>query len=254
MALNPTLPAVAMAVLRRLAPQLVEATLIPSALCYVGLWTLGLSWGILAAAVWAFLMAARRIANGRPVSGLLIVAGVGLSVRGLLYLLSHNAFVYFAQPVIRTLATASLFACSALAGRPLVARFATDFCSFEAAIGQRPAIVALFRRLTYLWAFSQAAVAAVTLTLLLTVPLNVFIGTAAGATWLIVIVSVLVTIADAVRTTRNDGLHTGLESGHIRAFVPEPTDAPFVGARIVMPPRIEIPFACGADEARSGGV
>ena len=222
MAVNPSWAAVVVAVLRRLAPQLVEATLIPSALCYLGMFTFGLTWGILAAATWAFCMAGRRIANGRPVSGLLVVAAVGLSVRAGLYLLSNNAFVYFAQPILRTVVTASLFACSALAGRPLVARFAADFCSFEAEIGQRPAIAALFRRLTYLWAASQATVAAITVTLLLTVPVNVFIGVAAGATWLIMIGSVLLTVADAVRTTRNDGLHTGLDSGHIRAYVPEP--------------------------------
>jgi hypothetical protein len=221
MALNPTWAAVVLAVLRRLAPQLVEATLIPSVLVYLGLWTLGLTWGILAAVIWAFAMSGRRIANGQPVSGLLIVAGVGLSVRCVVYLLSQNAFVFFAQPIIRTVAMASLFACSALARRPLVARFAADFCSFDAAVGQRPAIVALFRRLTYLWACSQAVIAGITLTLLLTVPVNVFIGTAAGAAWLIVILSILMTVADAVRTTRDDGLHTGLDQGQIHAFVPQ---------------------------------
>ena len=213
----------AMAVLRRLAPQLVEATLIPSALCYVGLWLFGLTWGIVAAGIWAVCVAARRIAGGQPVSGLLIVAGVGMSVRGVVYLVGQNAFLYFAQPIIRTIATALLFACSALVGRPLVARFASDFCSFESAIGQRPAIASLFRRLTYLWAVSQALIAGITLTLLLTVPVSVFIGTAAAATWLIVIASILVTVADAVRTTRIDGLHTGVSGGHIHAFVPEPT-------------------------------
>ena len=60
------------------------------------------------------------------------------------------------------------------------------------------------------------------MTLLLTVPVNVFIGVAAGATWLIMIGSILLTVADAVRTTRNDGLHTGLLSGHIHAYIPDP--------------------------------
>jgi hypothetical protein len=221
MTVNLTWAAAVVAVLRRLGPQLVEATLIPSALCYLGLWTFGLTWGILAAAAWAYFMAGRRIASGRPVSGLLVVAVVGLSVRGGLYLLNHNAFVYFAQPIARTVAMALLFAGSALVRRPLVARFAADFCSFEKEVGQRPAIAALFRRLTYLWAFSQAAVAGITLTLLLTVPVNVFIGAAVGVTWMIVIASILLTVADAVRTTRNDGLHTGLMSGNIHAFVPD---------------------------------
>ena len=210
------------AVLRRLGPQLIAATLIPSALCYLGLWTLGLRWGVLAAAVWACLAAAQRIATGRPVPGLLVVAIVGLWVRCGLYLLSGSDLVYFVQPIVRTLATALLFACSVAVGKPLVARFAGDFCSFDATeVGQRPAIVALFRRLTYLWAAAQVAIAGINLTLLLTVPVSVFIGTAAGATWLVIAVSVLLTIADAVRTTRNDGLHTGMANGHLHAYLPK---------------------------------
>jgi len=68
----------------------------------------------------------------------------------------------------------------------------------------------------------NCGVAGITVTLLLTVPVNVFSGVAAGATWLIMIGSILLTVADAVRTTRNDGLHTGLLSGHIHAYIPDP--------------------------------
>ena len=51
------------AVFRRLGPQLLAATLIPSALCYLGLWTLGLRWGVLAAAVWVGAEAALPLNN-----------------------------------------------------------------------------------------------------------------------------------------------------------------------------------------------
>jgi hypothetical protein len=218
---------VVVAVLRRLGPQLVAATLIPSALCYLGLWTFGLRWGVLAAAIWACLAAAQRIATGRPVPGLLIVAIVGLWIKCGLYLMNGNELVYFLQPIVRTLGTALLFACSVMVGKPLVARFAGDFCSFDATdVGERPAIVALFRRLTYLWAAAQVAIAGVNLTLLLTVPVSVFIGTATGATWLIIGVSVVLTVADAVRTTRNDGLRTGMANGHLHAYVPQPSGSP----------------------------
>jgi hypothetical protein len=181
----------------------------------------------LAAAIWACLAAAQRIATGRPVPGLLIVAIVGLWIKCGLYLMNGNELMYFLQPIVRTLGTALLFACSVMVGKPLVARFAGDFCSFDATdVGQRPAILALFRRLTYLWAAAQVAIAGVNLTLLLTVPTSVFIGTAAGATWLIIGVSVLLTVADAVRTTRNDGLRTGMANGHLHAYVPQPSGLP----------------------------
>jgi hypothetical protein len=210
---NPTSVSVVMAVLRRLGPQLVEATLVPSALFYVAMLTFGLTWGVVAAAGWLLLSIGRRVTNGRRVSGLLVLATFGLSVRVGLYLLNENEFVYFVQPIIRTVATALLFATSALIGRPLVARFAGDFCSFDADVGSRPAVTALFRRLTLLWAGGQAMIAAVHLTLLLTVPVTVFIGTAAGTAWLIIAACVLVTIGDAIRTTRNDGLLTVLAGG-----------------------------------------
>ena len=201
------------AVLRRLGPQLTEATLIPSTLCFIATLTLGLTWGVIAAASWMCLSIARRIARRTQISALLLLATVGLAVRVGIYLLNENDFVYFVQPIMRTTATALLFATSALFGRPLVARFASDFCAFDADIGSRPAITALFRRLTYLWAGAQAVTAAVNMTLLLTVPVEVFIGTATGAAWLIIATCVLITVGDAIRTTRNDGIHTAITSG-----------------------------------------
>jgi len=210
---DPTPASVLTAVMRRLFPQLVEATLIPSALCFIATLTVGLTWGVVAAASWMCLSIARRIARRTPVSALLLLATVGLSARVGVYLLNENDFMYFVQPIMRTLALAVAFAASAVIGRPLVARFAGDFCSFDAEIGSRPAITALFRRLTYLWAGAQVVTAVVNLTLLLTVPVPVFIGTATGAAWLIIGACVVVTVSDAIRTTRSAGIHTAITSG-----------------------------------------
>ena len=101
-----------------------------------------------------------------------------------------------------------------------VARFANDFCSFTSDVAARPAIVALFRRLTFLWAGAQAATAAVNLTLLLTVPVRVFVGTAAATAWVIMGLGTALTVADSVRTTRGDGLQTVItDGGHLHAYV-----------------------------------
>lgn len=210
---SPSPLAVLLAVFRRLGPQLVEATLVPTLLCYVALLTVGLTWGVAAAACWTLMSIGRRVVMGRHVSGLLVLAGLGLVVRCTVYVFNENAFVYFLQPIARSGATALLFAASVMTGRPLVARFARDFCSFDAAVGSRPAIVALFKRLTLLWAGAQAVTAGVHLTLLVTVPVSVFVGAATGAVWVIMITCVVVTVRDAVRTTRADGLHTVLAGG-----------------------------------------
>ena len=72
-----------------------------------------------------------------------------------------------------------------LVGRPLITRFAADFCPLSPDVQIRPAVVQLFRRLTYLWAAVNAMAAAVSLTLLLTVPVAVFVGTATVSAWVI---------------------------------------------------------------------
>lgn len=217
---DPSRTSVVGAVLRRLVPYLFEATVIPSVLFYTGMLAFGLLWGIVAAASWTYVSVVRRLVRRRPVPGLLLLASLGISLRLALYLANANAFAYFVQPIIRTVATAVFFAASALIGKPLVARFAADFCAFGSDVQSRPAIVSLFRRLTYLWAGAQATIAIVDLTLLLTVPLSVFVGTATATAWIVMCAGVALTVADAARTARTDGLRTAVASGgRLHAYV-----------------------------------
>jgi hypothetical protein len=218
--MNPSNVSVVKAVGRRMVPYLIEATLIPMALFYVFFITFELKWAIVAALVWTYAAVGRRILTGRPVPGLLVLATLGISVRTVIYLLSGNDFVYFFQPIMRTVATAGAFALSVRMGRPLVARFAADFCPLTPDVQERPAVVQLFRRLTYLWAAVNGVAAAATLTLLLTVPVAVFVGTAAVSTWIITCSGVVLTVWDSVRTARSEGLHTAVSShGRLHAYV-----------------------------------
>ena len=100
------------AVTRRLVPYLIEATLIPTVLFYAFLITLDLKWGIVAALGWCYAAVARRLVGRRPVPGLLVLGCLGITVRTAIYLLSGNAFVYFVQPILRTLVTAATFGVS----------------------------------------------------------------------------------------------------------------------------------------------
>jgi hypothetical protein len=220
---NPTKFSIVSAVLRRLVPYLIEATVIPTALFYTGLATFGLLWGIVAAASWTYVSVGRRLVRGRPIPGLLLLATLGISLRMVMYLLDENTFAYFVQPIIRTVATALLFTTSAVIGKPLVARFASDFCAFGTDVQDRPAIISLFRRLTFLWAGAQAAIAAINLTLLLTVPLAVFVGTATAVASLVMCIGVVFTVSDAMRTARTDGLRTAVaHGGRLHAYVIAP--------------------------------
>ena len=228
--LDPTCVSVVWAVVRRLWPFLVEATMIPTAAYYAALTAFGQGWGIVAASVCTGLSVVRRLLLRQAIPGLLLVASVGITVRLGIYLVNHSEFMYFVQPIVKTGATSLLFAMSVVIGKPLVARFAADFCDFDETVGGRPAIASLFRRLTFLWAGAQLTIAAVNLVLLLTVPVSVFVGTAAGTAWAVMSIGVGITVSDAVRTTRHDGLRTALATGgHLHAFVTTETVSPSDG-------------------------
>jgi hypothetical protein len=97
---------------------------------------------------------------------------------------------------------------------------ADPVCPLAPDVEARPAIVGLFRRLTYLWAGVNAMAAAVSLTLLLTVPTAVFVGTATVAAWALTCTGVVLTVADSVRTARSEGLATAVApNGAMRAYL-----------------------------------
>ena len=126
--LRPSRRRVVGAVARRLVPYLVEATIIPTTLFYTLLVLGGMRWALGGALIWTYGAVARRAIRGRPVPGLLILATLGITVRVIVYLFNNNDFVYFVQPIMRTTMTGLVFAGSVVFGRPLIARFAGDFC------------------------------------------------------------------------------------------------------------------------------
>ena len=72
----------------------------------------------------------------------------------------------------------------------------------------------------------NAVAAAATLTLLLTLPVAVFVGTATVSAWIITCSGVVLTVSDSVRTARSEGLHTAVApNGRLHAYVPSPTES-----------------------------
>ncbi len=191
-------------------PYLVEATIIPTALFYTLLVLGDMRWALGGALLWTYGALVRRAVSGRPVPGLLILATLGISVRVIVYLFNHNDFVYFVQPIMRTTMTGLVFAGSVAFGRPLIARFAGDFCPLAPDVSVRPGILSLFKRLSLLWALVNGLAAASSLALLLTVPVSVFVVTAAVSAWIVPCTGVVVTVADSVTTARREGLITAL--------------------------------------------
>jgi hypothetical protein len=200
------------AVGRRLVPNLIEATLIPSSLFVASAIFFDLRIAFATALCWSYLAVARRLAVRRPTPALVMLGAVGLTIRTLLAVGSGSTYVYFVQPVIGTVVIGSVFLASIAVGRPIVARFARDFCPLAPDIECRPGVVALYRHLTYLWAAVNFLAAATTFTLLRTLPVNMFVALRPVSGWAITVTGVVLTVSTAVRVARREGLLAAVAS------------------------------------------
>jgi uncharacterized membrane protein len=114
--------------------------------------------------------------------------------------------VYFMQPVLGKFALSGVFLLSVAQGRPLIGRFARDFCTMPADIEARAGIVRLYRHLTYLWAGVNLAAAAVSLLLLLTLPVTAFLAIKPFVGWLITSAGIALTVSASVHVARRECL------------------------------------------------
>jgi intracellular septation protein A len=217
--MEPSKFSVVRAVARRLVPHLIEATLIPTSLVYLGLATVGLRWGLAAALAWSWVAVGRRLIGHEQVPGLVLLTWMGITVRTATFLFNGSAFVFFVQPILGTLLTAMVMLGSIALGRPLIGRFAQDFCPMANELGDRPAVVTLFRRLTYLWAGVNIMIAIVNFTLLATVPVEIFVGTKTVSAWVFSCTGVALTVSAAVGCARREGLRTAVSpTGLLHAY------------------------------------
>ena len=163
------------ALARHSLPHLIEATFAPLALFYLCLWAIGV-WGALGVALaWSYGALLRRLVTRQRVPGILVLGVLALTVRTAIAMASGSVFVYFLQPTIGTVAVALLFLASVRAGRPLAERLAADFCPLPTAFSSQPRVRRLFSNISLLWAFINLANAAVTIWLLVSQPLPVFL-------------------------------------------------------------------------------
>ena len=133
--------AVLRAVGRRLLPSLIEATLVPTLLFYAVFALVGATGAFIAALGWSYLAIGRRLASRTPIPGIMILAGIGITLRTTFAIASGSSFVYFVQPVLGTLVLSAVMVISVIVGRPLIGRFASDFCALEPGIASRPGVV-----------------------------------------------------------------------------------------------------------------
>jgi hypothetical protein len=207
------------AVARRLGPQLVEATLVPSLLFFGATWAFGITAAFITALAWSYGALLRRVLTGRSVPALLVLSTAGLTVRTALAIGSGSTFVYFVQPVLGTTVLSLVFLTSALIGRPLIARFARDFCSMSSDVSGRPGVVRFYTRLTYLWSFVNLLAAATTFVLLRALPVTTFVALRPVAMWAITTTGVVLTVRAAVRAAHREDLLATIGPGGVLAAV-----------------------------------
>jgi uncharacterized membrane protein len=221
---SPTKTRVLGAVGRRLLPNLIEATLIPTVLFYVAFVTRGAITAFVVALLWSYIAIVRRVLVRCPIPAIVLLASIGITARTLSALASGSTFVYFFQPVLGKVVLSLVFWASIATGTPLIARFAHDFCSIEPDVEARPAIVQLYRRLTHLWAGVNLVIAGAALVLLLTVPFSTFIAVKAFMAMTFTFAGIALTVAASVRVAHSEGLLASVSSdgrltaraGHLR--------------------------------------
>ncbi len=200
-----TLPVLG-AVVRRVIPTLVEATVIPALLVY-GFVALGsLTLAMVSALAWTGGVLAWRRLTRRSIPGVLLLAAAGLTVRTVVGISSGNPIVYFMQPIAATMALAVVFLGTLLTDRPIIARLAVDFCPLSPEVAVRPAVVQLFRELTVMWAAVHVANAAATFALLMSVPTATFIATKTVTCVGISSCAVVVTVVRSLGIARRERL------------------------------------------------
>jgi hypothetical protein len=139
----------------RAARLFLETVLVPTALLFVLLHTVGLVAGLCAVLGWCVLTVSIRWIAGRRVPGTLLLCVGMLCGRACLALVLSSALVYLMQPVIGSAFMAVLFLGSAAVGRPVTIRLARDFVKLPPHLFQRRGTRRVFTQVAVLWGTSR---------------------------------------------------------------------------------------------------
>lgn len=194
------------ALARNAVTPVMEGVLVPLALFYLFMWVVGIWGAISVALIWSWGAVIYRMARGERVSGLLLIAALGMTVRTVLSISTQSVFVYFLQPTLGTVVVAGAFLFSVPAGRPLAARLAEDFLPMPDAFRAHPAVRRYFLRITLLWALVQLANAALGFWLLVSQPVPVFLAAKTAGTLVLTAIAIGVSAFAFFRSMRFHGL------------------------------------------------
>ncbi len=194
-----------LASIRHALPALIESALVPAVLFYVFLTAMGLKGALFAGLAWSYSALVRRLVTHRPIPGMLLIGCAVLTVRTVIALVTGNAFVYFLQPTAATAAIGVAFLVSTLIGRPLIDRFARDFCPLDPDTLVHPLTRKVFAELSLLWAAVMLTNAAVVTWFLLTSSVGAFIIERTATSWLLTGAAIALSVLHFSRRMRQGG-------------------------------------------------
>ncbi|MGP4025414.1 VC0807 family protein [Actinomadura sp. 3N407] len=139
------------ALLMHALPRFVEGVIAPVVVFYVALMLLGLTGALVAAVAWVYGGIIYRYVRGHPVSGMLVLAAVGVTVRAGLAGATGSAIVYFLQPTLGTLCVSMAFLASVPLGKPLAMKLARDMAPIPDAFYKHARVHRFFLRISLLW-------------------------------------------------------------------------------------------------------
>jgi hypothetical protein len=182
------------------------ASVLPMAVFYAALSIVGLNAAIVLTLCWYYAGLVVRRLRKRPILGATMLGAVLMTVRAGVGLWSGSAFLYFLQPVAGTVATATSFAVTALAGRPLLEHLAHDFVPVPAALSEQLHGNRFFGYASALWAAMYVANAAGTVWLLTNSSLGAFLLLKTLLSPLLTGATVAVTVLLLHRLLRREGV------------------------------------------------
>ena len=151
------------------------ASLIPTALFYTTVSTVNLMAAVCVAITWYYGVLVSRFLRGRPVVGAAALGAGLMTFRAVVVFWTGSAFLYFIQPVAGTVVTATSFALTALAGRPLLERLAHDVVPVPRDLSTRLRQARFFDYTSALWVVAYGINAVGTVWLLTTWSLGAFL-------------------------------------------------------------------------------
>ncbi|MEQ4208523.1 VC0807 family protein [Actinopolymorpha sp. B17G11] len=194
-----------MRLLRDVAGHVGESMIIPLALFYGILVSVGLQYALIGALSWAYLaVAVRLVQGGRPPALLLATAALATLQAGLTTA-AGSPVVFLLQPTAATYLFAVALLITVPLDRPLIQRLAHDFCPLPPEVVSSAPLRRFFQRLSLLWASVLLINASVTLGLLLTTPTTWSVPVATAASLPVAAVGMFMSYAWFRSTLRAGG-------------------------------------------------